>query len=399
MKNLIYFEIKKIKKIKKINNLLFFFSKILIAIYFFIFIFIFTNKTKSFKELVLKSGRKYLNKCLKGLINKRIKIEISEKPKISVIIPIYNSHKTIKSAITSIQNQNMIYIEIILIDDNSKDNSLKIIENIKKKDPRIKIINNRINMGILYSRCIGVLNSKGKYILNLDHDDMFFDEDVFNKLYQTAEKGNFDIVSFMEVQGNDYYISPKYMEDGICTYHHPDGHIVHQPELSYYTLFKNESFSFVDIQIWGKLFRTKIYKKAINLLGKERYSIFNTINEDMIGLYAICRVAKTYIYIRKYGLFHFISSSTASNIVTKNHQMNMEIFLIDVVFDLSINNNKKYAAILAIRLKTMSYYQLLNTKGKQYLFSVLKKIMNCKFIEEKYKKELILLYTDFKLLQ
>ena len=41
----------------------------------------------------------------------------------------------------------MIDIEIILIDDNSKDNSLKIIENIKKKDPRIKIINNRINMG------------------------------------------------------------------------------------------------------------------------------------------------------------------------------------------------------------------------------------------------------------
>lgn len=96
-----------------------------------------------------------------------------------------------------------------------------------------------------------------------------------------------------------------------------------------------------------------------------------------------------HIYIRKYGLFHFMSSSTASNIVTKNHQMNMEIFLIDVVFDLSINNNKKYAAILAIRLKTMSYYQLLNAKGKQYLFSVLKKIMNCKFIEEKYKKGLI----------
>ena len=365
----------------------------------FYFIFIFTNREKSFKEQALKSGRKYLNKCLKGLIIKKIPIKISENPKISIIIPIYNNQKTIKSAITSIQNQDMIDIEIILIDDYSKDNSLKIIENIQKKDPRIKIIKNSKNMGILYSRCLGVLNSNGKYILNLDHDDMFFDEDVFDKLYQTAEKGNFDIISFMEVEGNDYYISSKNMKDGICTYNHPEGLIVHQPELSYYAFFKNDSFSIVDIQIWGKLFKSQIYKKAINLLGKARYSVFNVINEDMIVLYAICSVAKTYKYIRKYGLFHFISSSTASNIVTIDHQMNMEIFFCDVIFDLSINNNKKYAAILAIRLRTMSYYKLLNTKTKKYLFSVLKKIMNCKFIEEKYKNELISLYKDFKLLK
>jgi hypothetical protein len=75
MKNLIYFGIKEIKKIKKNNNLLFFFSKILIVMYFFIFIF--TNRTKSFKEQALKSGRKYLNKCLKGLIIKRIPFKIS----------------------------------------------------------------------------------------------------------------------------------------------------------------------------------------------------------------------------------------------------------------------------------------------------------------------------------
>ena len=61
-------------------------------------------------------------------------------------------------------------------------------------------------MGILYSRCIGVLKSRGNYILNLDHDDMFFDEDVFDKLYQSTEKGIYDIISFMEVDGDNYYI-------------------------------------------------------------------------------------------------------------------------------------------------------------------------------------------------
>jgi hypothetical protein len=56
----------------------------------------------------------------------------------------------------------------------------------------------------------------------------------------------------MEVQGDDYYINIKDMKDGICT-NHPNNLIIRQPELSYYTLFKNEEFSLVDIQIWGKL--------------------------------------------------------------------------------------------------------------------------------------------------
>ena len=146
----------------------------------------------------------------------------------------------------------MIDIEIILINDFSKDNSSQIIEKIQEQDPRIIIINNKKNMGILYSRSIGVLKSRGKYILNLDHDDMFFDEDVFDKIYQSAERGYFDIISFMEVEGNDYYINIKDMKDGICT-NHPNNLIIRQPELSYYTLFKNEEFSLVDIQIWGKL--------------------------------------------------------------------------------------------------------------------------------------------------
>ena len=330
-------------------------------------------------------------------IIKNIPNEISKKPKISIIIPVYNSQKTIKSAIRSIQNQDCTDIEIILINDFSKDNSFIIIKNMQEEDPRIKIINNNKNMGILYSRCIGVLKSNGKYILNLDHDDLFFDEDVFDKLYQVAEETKFDIISFMEVQGNDYFINSEKMKDGACT-HHPDGLTVYQPELSYYTLFKNDSFSLVDVQIWGKLFKTQIYKNAINLLGKNRYSVFNAYNEDMIALFIICRIAQSYKYIRKYGLFHFYDRKTASNIATKIHRVSMIIFFCDIIFDLSKNNNKKYSAILAIKLRNSPFYHFLNNKTKEYLFSVLKKIMDCEFVEEKYKKKLKTIYTEFKLL-
>ena len=376
--------------------LLFILNLILILLLFLRYIlFIFSKINKSYREEALKSGRNYLNKCLEGKI-KNITFKNSLRPKISILVPVYNSQRTIKSAIRSIQNQNMIDIEIILINDFSKDNSSQIIEKIQEQDPRIIIINNKKNMGILYSRSIGVLKSRGKYILNLDHDDMFFDEDVFDKIYQSAERGYFDIISFMEVQGDDYYINIKDMKDGICT-NHPNNLIIRQPELSYYTLFKNEEFSLVDIQIWGKLFKTKVYKAAVNLLGQKRYSVFNTINEDMIGIFSICNIAQSYKYIRKYGLFHFTSNSTASQTISKEHYMEMEVFFCDVIFDLSIANSKKYSAIIATRLRTMFYFSLSKDITKRYLLYVLKKIINSKFVEEKYKEKIIKEYKEFKL--
>ena len=87
----------------------------------------------------------------------------------------------------------MLDIEIILINDASTDNTVKIIEELQKEDYRIEIINNERNMGILYSRCIGALNAKGKYITPLDHDDFFFDDDVLEVIYEEAERTNFDI--------------------------------------------------------------------------------------------------------------------------------------------------------------------------------------------------------------
>ena len=98
----------------------------------------------------------------------------------------------------------MTDIEIILVNDFSKDNTLKIIEEMKIEDPRIKIINNEKNKGILYSRSIAVLEAKGKYIINLDQDDFILDEDVFEKVYKEAENGNFDIISFMEIYIKNY---------------------------------------------------------------------------------------------------------------------------------------------------------------------------------------------------
>jgi glycosyltransferase involved in cell wall biosynthesis len=84
--------------------------------------------------------------------------------------------------------------EIILVNDNSNDGSLRIINKMKKDDDRIKIINNHKNMGTLYSRCIGSLNAKGKYIFPLDNDDLFLDEDVFETIYNFASEYKYNMI-------------------------------------------------------------------------------------------------------------------------------------------------------------------------------------------------------------
>ena len=99
-------------------------------------------------------------------------------------------------SILSIQLQYFQNYEIILINDYSNDNTSNIVNKIKEKDSRIKIINNKKNMGVLYSRSIGALNAKGKYIFCLDNDDLFFDQNLFGKIFEISESKDYDIVEF-----------------------------------------------------------------------------------------------------------------------------------------------------------------------------------------------------------
>ena len=80
-----------------------------------------------------------MNRCIKGKLNRKIYRKFVN-PSVTVIIPIYNCQNSIKNTISSIQNQKMIDIEILLVNDKSSDNSVSIIKNIQKKDKRIKLI-------------------------------------------------------------------------------------------------------------------------------------------------------------------------------------------------------------------------------------------------------------------
>lgn len=351
--------------------------------------YIFKKRINTTRKEALIRGRNFLNICLEEKLINNIKFKKSKKPIITVIVPIYNSEPYIKKIIRSIQNQSLLNIEIILVNDVSTDNTLKIAEDLQNEDPRIEIINNGKNMGTLYSRCIGVLKAKGKYIVPLDHDDFFFDKEVFEVIYEEAEKTKFDIISFMDIEIKNLYGNINEMRDGFST-HQPDGLIIKQPELTYFPFFRNKRYRYIDVDIWGKIYRIEIYKAAINLLGKERYSIYNAYNEDQIALFAICMVSKSYKYVRKYGIFHTLGHKSALRRAKIEHANKMEIFFIEEIFDLSKNENKKFGLFMALSFK----FKNLNENNKLYLRLVLKKILKCQYIKKKLKQKLTNKYKN-----
>ena len=111
-------------------------------------------------------------------------------------MPVFNCANTLKAAVGSIQNQKMLDIKIVLVNDNSDNITVNVMKELQKEDPRIIIINNNKAMVTFYSRAIGALSSKGKYITDLDCDDMYINEDIFDFAFNSAEEGNFDVIAF-----------------------------------------------------------------------------------------------------------------------------------------------------------------------------------------------------------
>ena len=158
---------------------------------------IFTSTASGFNSATLSAALTFSICKHNSLINMK-RYSLMKDPKISAIMPIYNGGKYLNYSLSSIQNQNMKDIEIILIDDNSSDNSLTIIQEHMKKDLRIKLIKNDKNKKILYSKSIAALNSKGEYIIELDQDDMFIREDVFQILYYEAKNNSLELVQMRD---------------------------------------------------------------------------------------------------------------------------------------------------------------------------------------------------------
>lgn len=165
--------------------------------------------------------------------------------KVSVIVPVYNSEDYVGKSIESLMRQTLKEIEIILVDDGSKDNSGKICDEYAKKDERIVVIHKE-NGGLADARNAGMKVVKGKYIMFLDADDLF-EEDSCEHMYNTIEKNGVDYVignyQMMNEDGtrweNSAFDQEKYKDFKLH---------IHD--------FKN-SFFVMNSTAWNKIYRTQ----------------------------------------------------------------------------------------------------------------------------------------------
>ena len=211
-------------------------------------------------------------------------------PKISIIIPIYNAENYLKRCLNSVINQTLKDIEIICINDCSKDNSLEILKEYSKKDNRIKIINLKENKGESKARNIGLDNTNSEYIAFLDNDDEI-DLDFYEKLYNKAIKTISDIVK----AGVDIINYDK----------------KHQKDNLNELIKQNNSKLYFTHYWWSAIYKSSLIKEN-NIKFLEKYEI----GEDILFLnQAILNCKKLEIIDNTYYHYHKRENSTDSKIL------------------------------------------------------------------------------------
>ena len=196
---------------------------------------------------------KYIELSKRGILLYENNFKKSENPKITIVISTFNRQQYINSTLRSIQNQDLLDIEIIVIDDFSSDNTISLVKDFQKNDPRIKLLQNKENMGTLYSKSIGVLYAKGQYIQSLDSDDMLCNQNYLTKAYNEAIINKANVVGAPALYINE--IEKK--------------------------ISRREPFWVV---LWSKIIKRELYQEAIYNVGLDILNMkIKTLDDDIIA--------------------------------------------------------------------------------------------------------------------
>ena len=365
---------------------------ILLKIFVLIMILLFNFKINSYKNLLflyLKNQIKFkrIEFYSKYCNNQRIlkKFKKVDSPKISIISPVYNREKYILRFIKSIQFQNFYDLEMIFVDDNSSDNSAKIIKKSMNIDKRIKLIKNRKNRGTFKARNIGVLYSKGKYAIIPDPDDIL-SNNILNVCYHYSEKYRYDFIRF------DTYLGSRKLNLDKFAKNHEDRPI-YQPELSTYVFYGNKEIEMTDYYITNKFIKKQIYLKALNSLNMFYFNMYMTYMEDQIMNFSIYRIAKSFYYINIIGYKYYKNMESITSKRFLESKLKFIFYYLKFIFEYS--KNTKYEKDMVNYLfnnlyKSNDIEKLLsslafNIDESFFYINIFNIYLNCQFINDDNK--------------
>lgn len=198
------------------------------------------------------------------------------REKISVIVPIYNVEKYLARCIRSIMAQTYQNLEIILVDDGTKDQSGNICEQFARTDSRIRVFHKE-NGGLSDARNFGLDKARGSYIMFIDSDD-WVDADMAEILYTACQKYNADIA---ECSYRNIY-SDAVMEETACSAQIIEGDAV-------FALGAMLDWKYFKPNAWNKLYKRQV-------IGDIRYPK-GKIHEDEFTTYKFIYNARKLVYV------------------------------------------------------------------------------------------------------
>ena len=274
---------------------------------------------------------KYLIICNNNeLINKKY-FKKNKNIKVSIISAVYNREKYLIRFINSIQKQKFNDIEIIFIDDCSSDNSIKIIENFQKFDKRILVIKNKKNKGTFICRNLGVLKSKGEFLILPDPDDIL-SQDIINLSYKFAKKYNYEMIRF-----NIYIGKGKIFFNNIVQNLQSRG--IFQPELSIYLFYGLGKLNQIDFNVSNKLVKRVSFIRALNCLNKYYLKIYMVRFEDGLMNFFLYRTVKSFYFLKKIGYYYIKNKKAFKEFQIKRitHSIEFKFLYLKLVFEFTKN--------------------------------------------------------------
>ncbi len=168
---------------------------------------------------------------------------------VTIIIPIYNAEMYLKRCLDSVIGQSYPKLEILLVNDGSRDNSLAICEEYERKDERVLIIDKE-NTGVSDSRNVAMAAATGKYLQFMDSDD-WLTPDATEKMVTLAEMTGCDLVigDFYRVDGERFALKEHIDETKIMSRTEFAGYMMDDPADFYYGV------------MWNKLYKREIIEK------------------------------------------------------------------------------------------------------------------------------------------
>ena len=315
--------------------------------------------------------KEYYQLCKQGNLNKK-HFEKVDNPKISIIVPVYNREKYLKTFLRSIQNQNFNDIEIILIDDLSLDKSVEIIETLKNDDERIILLKNKINKGTLISRNIAGLKARGEYMIFPDPDDLM-SPIVLENCYYVAKKYNYEFIRF-HMYSDRYYVFSMI----------PDtlSNIITQPELRVNLIYGLGYTNIIDGILNNKFIKRVLFIKCLNSINNYYLNYKMIYFEDGLINFSFYLNAKSLYLQRSIGYYYFFNTDSISQVKQINSYFECFFVFLKYVFE-----NTKNTLIE----KNMTFYLLQNYVTKNEVLYNITNYSNiyCKVVNEISKSDFI----------